>query len=651
MAGIRLTGLTSGLDTEALVKQLSDAHKLKIDKVKKQQTRLEWKKEAWKGLNTKLMNFYKGALSTFKSVGTYNAKSVKGELSGVTITTGTKAAAGRHKVEVKSIAGAQMWTGHQINKNKYTETSYVGTEDGSKKISELYDKNGYSIQNALNGSSFTVKNAEDGSSVDVNISVDENTTVDEMLSNINAQLADTGVTASFEKGALKFTNTSATELVNDATGDKTYSGGHAVEIIAKDQTSAKELGIAYDENGKGTTIKALSDDNKTNSALASTFAYEKQIKNDSSVTGATKLTDLGIADGTVIKVKDKEIIVDRTTTLSGLANQMAKAGINANYDADQGRFYLSAKDTGTENGFTVDADADTLSKLGLDLADGESGKIAASDATIVYNGVEYSQSGNNFSINGLSITATAVGAAQEFTVETDLEGIYDKVKSFVKEYNELIGEMNKLYGAESSRGYEPLTSDEKEAMNEEDIKNWETKIKDSLLRRDSTISSLLSGMRTVLNKSVEVANADGTTSRFSLSSFGIVTGNYMEKGQLHIQGNKDDADFSGMADKLMAALTNNPDALAQTFSKLGDEMYKNFQKAMKKTELSSALTFYNDKQIDGEIKDYKDDVKELEKKLADEEEKYYKQFSAMETALAKLQSQQSYIGQLFGGMQ
>ena len=70
---------------------------------------------------------------------------------------------------------------------------------------------------------------------------------------------------------------------------------------------------------------------------------------------------------------------------------------------------------------------------------------------------------------------------------------------------------------------------------------------------------------------------------------------------------------------------------------------------MRKTETSSALTFYEDVTIDKEIKNRKEDVSELQKKMQDEEDRYYKQFSAMETALAKLQSQQNYVSQLFGG--
>lgn len=652
MAGVRMTGLASGLDTESLVKQLSDAYQTKVDNAKKKQTKAEWKKEAWASLNTKLMDFYKGALNTFKSAGTYNSKQVNGTLSGVKVTANSKAVSGNHKIQVKSTANAQMWTGHKINKGTYTASSYTAITDTSKKISELYDKNGYSIQNALNGSSFTVQNTEDGSKVDVNINIDENTTVDDLLRDINTQLNGTGLKASMTKGGLTFTNETATETTDPATGTATYSGGHSLTITAANETSAKALGLTYDASGKGMTVKSKSEisGNEVNTVSGSAFAYDKQVNADTDITGGSKLIDLGIAQGTSIKVNGTEIVVDRTTTLDSLASAMAKTGINASYDTNQGRFYLSSKNTGVENAFTVEADDATLAALGLDLADGEAGKIDASDASLVYNGVEYTQATNSFNINGLTMDVSSVGGEQAFSVDTDVDGIYDKVKSFVKEYNTLISEMNKLYDASSSRGYEPLTSDEKDAMTDEDIKNWEDKIKGSLLRRDSTISTLLTSMRTTLNKSVEVTNSDGTTSRYALSSFGIVTSDYTEKGQLHIQGNADDSDFASLDDKLKAAISDNPEALMKTLTTLGDEIYKNFQSSMKRVVgVRSSLTFYNDLEMDDDIKSYKEDVTSLQEKLQDEQDKYYKQFSSMETALTKLQSQQTYISQLFGG--
>lgn len=637
MAGVRMTGLSSGLDTESLVAQLSDAYQTKVNNAKKAQTKAEWKKEAWASLNTKLMNFYKGALSTFKSTGTYNTKAVTGNLTGMKVTANANAVNGTHKVKVISTASAQMWTGYQIGGKGHTvtATSYEGATDGGKKISELKNAQGYSIQNELNGSSFKV--SANGVDTEVNINIDADTTVDDMISNINLQLDGTGLTASFEKGALKFTNTSV-----GADG----APGYDISITAGNEASATALGLSTD----ATTVKPLGEGNTENTFTAKAFAYEEKKTPDATVSGSTRLTDLGIAENTVIKVNGTEINVDRNTTLSDLATEMGNLGINASFDSNQGRFYLSAKNTGTENAFTVEADDATLSSLGLKFADDYKGKIDASDASITYNGVEYTQATNAFNINGLAIEASAVGEEQTFTVDNDVDGIFDKVKSFVKEYNSLIAEMNKLYNADSSRGYEPLTSDEKEAMNEEDIKNWEDKIKGSLLRRDSTISSLLTNMRTILNKAVDVTNPDGTTSKFALSSFGIVTGDYSEKGLLHIQGDSEDSSFMDKEDKLRAAIASNPDAVTKTLTSLGNEMYSYFMKAMKKTETSSSMTFYNDITMDKDIKQRKEDVTDLQDKLAAEEDKYYKQFSAMETAMAKLQSQQSYVSQLFGGM-
>lgn len=656
MAGVRLTGLVSGLDTESLVQQLAQGYQMKVDNAKKQQTKAEWKKEAWANLNTKLMNFYKNSLNIFKSTSTYQSKAVIGSLSGVKITAGTNAVNGNHKVKVERTATAQMWTGRKLttdaegNARKYTATSYKAATSEDTKISDLYDKNGYSIQTALNGSSFTVQPV-DGESKEITISVNENTTIKDLLTSVNEQLEGTGLTAGFVNGALTFTNTTAEELVND-TGDTTYTGGTEIIITAKDQASAKALGLTYNENGKGTVVDPLSDKVTNNSVKGSVLAYEKVETEGTSVTGSSKLVDLGIQEGSTITLNGTDIVIDRTTTLDSLAKSMEKAGINASYDAKQGRFYLSAKATGEANAFTLtdNARGAVLASLGLNLEKGDEGRIDAEDAQIVYNGVTYNSSNNSFNINGLTFEVNnATNEEQSFNVDADIDGIYEKVKNFVKEYNELITEMNKLYNADSSRGYEPLTSEEKDAMNDEDITNWENKIKDSLLRRDSTISSLLSTMRTVLSKSVEVKNADGTTSRFSLSSLGIVTGGWSERGLLHIEGDEDDPDFAAYENKLKAALTGNSEAVSKVFSSLGGEIYDYMQKAMKSSETSSALTFYDDKIMDNEIKDYKDEVKSLQKKLADEEEKYYKQFSAMETALAKLQSQQTYIAQLFGG--
>ena len=630
MAGVRMTGLASGMDTQSLISQLSEAYQKKVDNAKKAQTKAEWKKSAWSDLNTKLTNFYKGALSTFKTTGTYKAKSVNGTLSGVKVTAGNNAVNGNHKVKVTGTASAQMWTGKQINKGSVTATSYTAA-GSTTKLSDLTDANGNKLVNSLNGAKFEVSDGSGAAAKTVNINLTglgTDATVEDMTARINEEFAGTGIEVSYESGKLLFKNNNDTDTT-----------------IKANNSNAEAFGVS----SEGLSVIKPGEDGLAVTRAGNAFAYQETKTKGSSVSSSTKVSDLmgdNWTGSTTLKINDKEIAIDKNTTLAQLAKQMADTGINASYDAGQGRFYLSSTNTGSANAFTVTSDNDKLlSSLGLDLEDGDPAKIAASDASIEYNGVSYTSTTNNFNINGLTFDVTAKGEEMQFSVGNDVDGIYNKVKDFLKEYNSLLKEMTTLYNAQSSRGYEPLTSDEKDAMSEDEVKEWEKKIKDSLLRRDDRLSSYTSNFRSIMNQSVEV---DGK--RYSLSSFGINTGDWSEKGLLHLDGDADDALTSGNADKLKAAIAADPEAVTKTLAGLGNKLYDYLLKAQKKTTTSSSQTFYDDVTLDADIKSQKDNVKKMQQKMNDEEDKYYKQFSAMESAMAKLQSQQSYLSGLFGGM-
>ena len=177
-----------------------------------------------------------------------------------------------------------------------------------------------------------------------------------------------------------------------------------------------------------------------------------------------------------------------------------------------------------------------------------------------------------------------------------------------------------------------------------------------MLRRDDTLQTLLTNMRSTLNKGVTVTLADGTTQTMSLASIGIVTGNYSENGKLHIMGDPDDEEYASQENKLRAALEGNDNLVSQiiggtTENKgVGTQMYEYLQKSMARIEgTRSSQTFYNDKTLDSEIDDYDDEIDKWEEKLQNLEDKYYNQFAKMESAMAKMQSQQSYLSSLFGG--
>jgi flagellar hook-associated protein 2 len=419
-------------------------------------------------------------------------------------------------------------------------------------------------------------------------------------------------------------------------------------------------GKTYEISGAfgATTIGYEKDDGADNPANTYSVDVDAKVATTveaSNISTSTKLSELGIAVGTTFSLNGQDFVVDSNSKISDFTTALTKMGVSASFDATQGRFYINSSGTGEENDFTLtSSDTNALDILGLNTANGAK-KIDATDAIIEYNGVTYQGASNTFSLNGLTITAKAVTDTPiNVSVETDVDSAYQTVKDFVNAYNTLIDELNTYYD-EDTTDYEPLTDDEKSELSDTQIEQWEKKAKQGLLRRDSTLQSLLSNMRTYLNQGVTVTNADGTTSRMSLSALGIVTGDYSENGKLHILGDEDDTEYSSYTNTLKETLSSNPNLVAQTLAGstsnpgLGTQMYSYLTKAMKRVEgSSSSLTFYNDITLDDEIDDYEDQIEEWEDKLADLEDKYYSQFSAMETAMAKLQQQQSALSSLMG---
>lgn len=369
------------------------------------------------------------------------------------------------------------------------------------------------------------------------------------------------------------------------------------------------------------------------------------------VLNSTKLTDLGIAANSVVDVtvngKTKQINIGEDVTMGQFVAKLKEAGVNANFDEGNQRLFISSKDTGEANDFRLDGSLDALTKLGVSEAAGAT-RIKGSDAEMVLNGATFRSSSNTFNINGSTYTVNAVVEEEiSITTENDTSGIYDMIKNFVTDYNDVMNAMTKAYDADSSKGYEPLTDEQQEAMTEKQIEEWETKIKDSLLRKDSTLSSVMTAMRTAMNEGIEI---DGKT--YYLSDFGIGTGKYLEMDEderyaLHIDGNMEDAVSAGKTDKLKVAIASDPDLVTKFFTKLSANLYDNLTDKMSSSDYSSMYKVYNDKKMKSDYDKYTKEIKELEKKLADAEDRYYKKFTAMETALAKLNSNSSAISSLF----
>lgn len=601
---MRLNGLVSGMDTETIVSQLVQARKTKVDEAVKAQKKLEWKRDAWKTLNSKVIKLFDGALGNMRFESSFIKKTTKVSNSNVvSVITGEGAMNSVQSLKVKQLAKSAYLTGGKLDAtyNGDTTMGQLGFEGNSGRISVNVDG----------------QRSE--------ITIDSSTTVDQFVQ----QLKGAGIDASFDKQKQQF--------VLDGGGKSFSVSGMDISGV----TMLSKLGLDGAEIPSNSTVRG-------------------NVLPSRNYNGDTNLWTLGIDGDRTIKVKvggeEKEIKVNSATTLQQLATQLNDAGVTASFDATNQRFYIASKESGKENDFTIEgadqASNDLLATLGLTAGSGAI-KDEAVDAKITLNGVDYESSKNTFEINGLTLTVNAVTAENEtvtITTQDDTDGIYDMIKNFFKEYNELINEMDKLYNADSAKGYEPLTNEEKASMNDTDVEEWEKKIKDALLRKDDTLGSLSSAMKEIMLSGVTMSNG----SKMYLTNFGIETLNYFtapdnEKNAYHIDGDPDDTNTSGNADKLRSMIASDPDTVVEFFSTLSKNLYSKMQDMMAPTEYSSAFTVYEDKKMKEDYDGYTTKIKDLEKKLADYEDKWYAKFAAMETAMAKLQKGASAVTSLLGG--
>ena len=630
---MRMTGLVSGMDTESMVKELVSASSEKVNKIKQKKQDVEWKKEIWSGLNTKIYNFYKTQLSAFKSVSNYKAKkATASDETKVTVKAGAGATNGTHSVSIEQTASSAYLTGDniKIKGNSYTRYNDAGL---ATKFADMTDASGQNL--SLAGQKISISDGTNTVEYELG---GTGTNGVASLSELNEKLAKEenfkGLSASIKDGKLTFTNTTAKTADDGSKSGTTYTV--KADALGIDGT------VGYDKDAAaGNTVSAA-----FTAKVADNFT-------SADISGTTKLADLGIKVGTTFSVNGKDFVVDDKSTINDFTTAVSKMGVSASFDASHGRFYLNASKTGAANDFNLtSSDSSALEALGLG---SKAEKVDARDAIIYYNNVKYTSGSNTLTVNGLTITAKAkTDSVVNVEVAADVDSAYNTIKNFVKSYNELIDEMNKYYN-EKDAGYDALTDDEREKLSDTQIEKWEEKAKQGLLRRDSTLQTLLSGMRTTLNQGVQVTMEDGSTKTMTLASLGIVTGDYTENGKLHILGDEDDDQYSSETNTLKNLLESGSDIVGQVIggstntSGVGTQMYDYLRKSMTRIEgVRSTQTFYNDKTLDSEIDDYDDDIDKWDEKLQNLEDKYYDQFSKMESAMAKLQSQQSYLSSLFG---
>ncbi|MFJ7639473.1 flagellar hook-associated protein 2 [Peribacillus sp. NPDC097225] len=452
------------------------------------------------------------------------------------------------------------------------------------------------------------------------------------------------------------------KLISDGVGKQSSFIKKTVSVSNPDAISVRNVNSTSDFTGKI---------NVTNLATAATMTSKpikevdkdtgKPIKIDSkeplSKYGLVKheisilaINKDGVFDLDESKVKKPyTLTIEPTDTLDSVINKInANSGVTVFFDQNSQQFSITAKNTGdVEGAAEIELGGEFFTGL-LEMSNNnsEAGGTAGTNATVEYNGLKITRPSNTFQINGAEITVKKpTTEAVTFSSKADVDTILDTVTQFVNKYNEIIKKIQDKTSESKYRSYTPLTTEQKKAMTEDEVKLWEEKAKSGTLKNDSTLKNLLTTMRSSLYTSVS-----GMTGTNTLSKLGITTtSNYLEGGKLTID-----------EDKLRAAISEDPNAIYKLFMTEGKGTEKSSQGLARRlrADIQSSMKVITEKAgkagyvnnmftIGKSVNGLDTRISTFEAKLVKLETRYYNQFTAMEKAISKANSQSSSLSQYF----
>lgn len=464
-------------------------------------------------------------------------------------------------------------------------------------------------------------------------------------------------------------NLADNEIVSDEQLEKfTYSN----EQAAKDKNAAsiKEAlkGVAgYTFNFDGTYVTAAdSNGNSVDFSMTSveggTLGLTKASASNKISSGST-LSDLGFkpeADGTYkLNINGTEISLDKKSTISSMMSAVNKsaAGVTMTYSSLTNSFTLESKEFGGAGKVEV-GDTSLGRSLGLVDDNGTVGASEGQNAIFEINGQEVYLNDNTYTLDGNTFTFNdnmTIGETYTVNIAKDSTTVKDALKKFVESYNKLIDDVYGYIGKSPAKDddgntYEPLTNAEKEEMSEDEITKWEEKAKQGVLYNDSTVSTVMSQMRSALYTNVTLD--DG--SKFGIYNLGIKTSSeWSEHGKLQIDEDAFDKAFENNEDAIIKLFTDSDTGMMKKLNSVIDGAVKSSGAAntrgtlvRKAGKADSSVT--TDSTIYKEMVKMQDRLKELQDRYDTKEEYWWKVFTNMETAMADLNSQTSYISSYLG---
>ena len=477
------------------------------------------------------------------------------------------------------------------------------------------------------------------------------------------------------------------ELVSAGKGDTLSINSGTLNVIGKGGIFGIDRGASNRVN-TSKTLGGLYGLDEASTEFTGLNAVQNEDGSDKLDENGNKLYALEING-----VKIGEYSVDTTLgTIMNDINKNEKAGVKVSYSTTSNQFVFTSTHGGSGGRIEIGDDgANLAAKLfGAVEYDGQ-GNIAKVRRHEVanYQGNEFSviqgqdaqmeayingvkttlTSGTNtFDIDGFKVTANgtfeATNASERVTFDkkVDADKIVDAVKSFVEDYNKVLAEINKQYSTQPDHKnkYKPLTDDQKADMTEKQIEEYETKAKQGLLFGDNDLGNLSDALRFVFSNS-------------NLDAIGVsVSTSYSDRGRITLDETK-----------LRSALASDPEAVAEAFTaplkqkqvtnsdgstswvddtssggaisrlKVRLDKYAATTGATKGILIEKAGSQYSptallQNMLQDKIDSYDDVIDTLTDQLNDKIDFYTSKFSKLETLIARMNSQSSYLSSLGG---
>ncbi|MGG0589950.1 flagellar filament capping protein FliD [Priestia megaterium] len=598
---VRVSGLASGMDIDQIVSDLMKAERMPIDKMKKQKQTLEWQRDDYRSMNLLLSEFNNLAFNmTLQS--SYSSKTVSSSDE-----TKVKAAA-------TSSAGNASYTLSNVTMATAAQSISTSIDSSMDPTKSLWSQRG-----SMDSSVWTEKTVEQAT---ITLSADTST----------VKLA---------KGAVSAVNQNTGTLNSISVTTDGTSKAYTVRIgTAAGPINSNEVFINEDtgEMTFGTTL--------TSGSTIEAFSYQQNVLNFS----VTTYDSTGKAIGNIQDGGSTPFEFDGSTSLNTLLTQISnsKVGISAFFDEGTNKVVMTRKDTGNLSS-ADSADGSNMVFSGgfltgfLQLA----GDAKGTDAKFTLNGLETTRKSNTFTTGGVTYTLQNNFTGDvRVNVSNDTQKVFDTIKDFVTKYNELIEKINGKITEERDRNYQPLTDEEREKLTDKQAEQWDEKAKSGLLKGDSILSSGLNQMR-----SNWYASVSGVSGGFSqLTDIGISTSaNYSDRGKLVIEGD---------GTKLKEAIEKDPQSVMDLFMKSGSttsekgivrRLRDTITQTVSKVEQRAGRSTWTSEQflLGRNLKSVNSQITSFESRLTQVEDRYYRQFTAMEKAIQNANAQSAQLSQYF----